>query len=119
MSNDQNPQQSPFHQLKLTEKRLVYRGLLLLVRSNSGHGFQNSDQGHLAYAIGRSGQCDYDLYGDSPERNKLFGLMHSLSVELSEAELDQSAEIPDYIFSWADFCHLAYAAYEQHKKNIS
>ncbi len=106
---------SSFTDFDFSEKQLIYRGLLSLVNSNSGFGFQNNDQGHPAYAIGRSGQYDYAQWGDSPEHNKLFRLMHGLSVELSEAELDESAEIIDYVFCWADFCSLACAAYEKHK----
>lgn len=108
---------SPLHSLPFSEKQLIYRGLLALVTSNSGYGFCNNDQGHLAYAIGRNGTFDYKQWGDSPEQNRLFAMMHSLSVELSTAEIDGGAEIPDYVFCWADFCTLAYTAYEQAKSN--
>ena len=101
---------SPFSALTFSEKQLVYRGLLSLVTNNSGYGFCNNDQGHPAYAVGQSGKHDYKQWGDSPDHNRLFKLMHTLSVELSDAEIDGSAEIGDYIFSWSDFCHLAYAA---------
>jgi hypothetical protein len=108
---------SPFESLSLSDKQLLYRGLLLLVTSNSGHGFVNGDQGHPAYAVGRTGQHDYPTWGDSPDRNRLFQMMHTLSVELSDAEIDDSSEIGDYIFSWSDFCNLAYAAYNRAKGN--
>jgi hypothetical protein len=107
---------SPFESLTFSEKQLLYRGLLSLVTSNSGYGFCNNDQGHPAYAFGRSGQVDYKQWGDSPERNSLFKMMHTLSVELSAAEIDSTAEVSDYIFSWSDFCSLAFNAYEQAKK---
>ena len=102
--------QHAFSGLDFSDKKLIYLGLLCLVKSNSGVGFANNDQGHLAYAIGRDGSFDYDQWGDSPECNKLFKLMQALSLELSAAELDNSSEISDYIFSWSDFCSLAYAA---------
>ena len=108
-------QPNPIAGLSYSERKLLYLGLLALVKNNSGEGFQNSDQGHPAYAIGRGGKFDYDCWGDSPEKNKLFGMMHTLSVSLSEAEIDSSSEISDYVFCWADFCHLAYGAYEKLK----
>jgi hypothetical protein len=106
---------SPFESLSFSEKQLVYRGLLSLVTSNSGYGFCNNDQGHPVYAVGRNGTHNHRKWGDSPDHNRLFKMMHTLSVELSEAEIDGSAEISDYVFSWSDFCHLAYAAYERTK----
>jgi hypothetical protein len=105
-----------FEGLSFSEKQLIYRGLLCLVTSNSGYGFHNHDQGHPAYAVGQSGEFSYQQWGDAPDRNHLFQMMHSLSVELSAAEIDSSAEISDYVFSWADFCRLAYSAYEKAKK---
>ena len=107
---------SPFESLSFSDKQLLYQGLLSLVTSNSGHGFTNSDQGHPAYAIGRSGKFDYAAWGDSPDCNDLFMMMHTLSVELSAAEIDGSSEIGDYVFSWSDFCNLAYSAYDNAKK---
>ena len=106
---------SPFSALNFSEKQLVYRGLLALVTNNSGYGFANNDQGHPAYAVGQGGQHDYKQWGDSPEHNRLFKMMHTLSVELSEAEIDGSAEIADYVFSWSDFCRFAYDAYKRAK----
>ena len=104
-----------FEELSFSQKALIYRGLLCLVESNSGFGFANSDQGHPAYAVGRSGKVDSETWGDSPDRNTLFKMMHELSVELSGAELDNSSEIGQYVFSWADFYHIAYEAYEKAK----
>jgi hypothetical protein len=103
----------PFDSLSFSDKQLVYRGLLCLVKSNSGYGFCNNDQGHPAYAVGRSGTVDHDQFGDSPERNHLFRMMHTLSVDLSAGEIDESSEIEEYVFCWADFCNLAYGAYQE------
>lgn len=113
---------TPFSSESFTfsEKRLIYRGLLSLVKSNSGYGFCNNDQGHLAYAAGRGGcydpNHDYETWGDSPVHNTLFKMMHSLSVEISAGEIDRSSEVSEYVFSWADFCRLAYGAYERAQK---
>ncbi|MEQ1748094.1 MAG: hypothetical protein ABL974_01630 [Prosthecobacter sp.] len=105
-----------FESLSQSQRSLIYQGLLKLVTTNSGVGFANNDQGHLAYAVGRSGKSDYEVLGDSPERNKLFQMMHSLTTQLSVAELDSSSEITDYVFAWCDFCNLAYTAYENSQK---
>ena len=113
MNTDSTP--NPFSSLSYSERKLLYLGLLALVNGNSGEGFHNGDQGHPAYGIGRDGKFDYEAWGDSPDHNKLFRLMHTLSVSLSEAEIDSSSEISDYVFCWADFCRLAYAAYEKSK----
>ena len=107
------PKPSPFAYLSFSDKQLLYQGLLSLVTSNSGHGFTNGDQGHPAYAVGRRGNKDDMDFGDAPDRNRLFQMMHSLSVDLSAAEIDGNSEIRDYIFAWSDFCHLAYSAYER------
>ena len=104
-----------FHGFSFPEKKIIYQGLLSLVKSNSGVGFCNSDQGHPAYAVGRSGKYDYEQFGDSPERNNVYQMMHALSVSLSEAELDSSSEIREYVFCWTDFCTIAYQAYEEAK----
>ena len=105
-----------FESLSHSQRSLVYQGLLKLVTTNSGVGFANNDQGHMAYAIGRSGKSDYEQFGDSPDRNQLFQMMHSLTTQLSAAELDDSSEISDYVFAWSDFCNLAYAAFENGQK---
>jgi hypothetical protein len=112
---DKTEQKNPFGELDFHDKQLLYKGLVALVKSNSGLGFHNSDQGHPAYAIGREGNHDYKQWGDSPEHNRLFKFMHTLSVDLCEAEIDDSSEISEYIFTWSDFCSMAYEAYEKHK----
>lgn len=107
----ESEQSDPFERLSFSERQMIYFGLVSLVKSNSGVGFCNADQGHPAYAIGKGGEFDFQQWGDSPKHNKLFRMMHSLSVSLSEAEIDGSSEVGDYVFCWADFCQMAYAAY--------
>jgi hypothetical protein len=103
-----------FQHFDPSQKRLVYMGLLSLVKSNSGLGFQNSDQGLPAYAVGKRGEVDQQAWGDSPDNNKLFRMMHQLAIDLNAGEIDRSSEIQDYVFSWADFCSLAYEAHQKH-----
>lgn len=106
----------PFEHFDFAEKQLLYGGLLALVKANSGVGFYNNDQGHPAYAIGRKGEFDFAQWGDSPDSNKLFRMMHALTLSLGAAEIDGKSEISDYIYSWSDFCNLAYSAYERVKQ---
>lgn len=94
--------ETAFTSFSFAEKKLLY-----LVASNSGYGFCNNDQGHPAYKIGQSGDFDFAQWGDSPECNILFKMMHSLSCDLQAAELDESSEISQYVYCWADFCNFA------------
>jgi hypothetical protein len=115
--NHMDPKESPFEAFSFSQKQLLYKGLLALVKSNSGRGFANGDQGHPAYAIGRGGTFDYDKWGDSPDRNEMFQMMQSLSGDLCVGEIDGSSEIGEYVHAWCDFCEIAYNAYLDAKKN--
>jgi hypothetical protein len=105
-----------FEHLEMRDKAMIYQGLVCLVKSNSGVGFCNGDQGHPAYAVGKDGKIDFEAFGDSPEQNRLFKMMHELTVALGEADLDASAEVSERIYCWADFCRLAFEAYERHRR---
>ena len=101
--------------LEPLDRYVLYTALLHAVESNSGIGFCNSDQGHLAYRVGaKEGKFDYESYGDSPERNRLFKMMHALSVRMNEdaESFDSTLEL---IFSWQDFCRIAVTAYDKTK----
>ena len=101
-----------FETFSPSERHLIYESLLHAVKSNSGIGFANADQGHPAYRVGRSGKHDYEAFGDAPERNILFRMMHELSVTANAADESFTAS-GDLIFCWADFCTLAADAYDQ------
>ena len=92
---------------------MIYQGLLSLVKSNSGIGFVNCDQGHPAYAAGRQGTVNYATFGDAPEQNVLFQMMHTLSVSLSEAELDNTSEISDYITRLTSEYDISFVDYDE------
>lgn len=108
-----------FEKFEPRDKAVIYQGLLCLIRSNSGVGFCNRDQGHPAYAAGKNGKSDYSSFGDSPDHNRLFKMMHELTAALSEGDLDGSSEIEERINTWSDFCRIAYEAYEKHKRPTS
>ncbi len=104
-----------FEGLSPSERHLIYESLLHAVKSNSGIGFANADQGHPAYRVGRDGKHDYQTFGDSPDHNKLFKMMHALSVAANETDESFTAS-GELVFSWADFCRLATDAYDQHRR---
>ena len=71
--------------------------------NNSGIGFHNQDQGHVAYSpVGNTDEHanQHKELGDSPEENALYQLLISLCEELGE-----SANPP--IKTWQNFCVLA------------
>lgn len=84
-----------------------------MVKSNSGTGFANCNQDHVAYRTGRSGMDDYNGLGDSPAHNTLYQLMKALG-----SGLDESGEFApsDIVTDWASFCILATDAYDKMKK---
>ena len=40
------------------EKYMIFRALVRMIKTNSGDGFLNSDQGHPAYLLGAQGKVD-------------------------------------------------------------
>ena len=99
-----------FENLDSIDQFLIYGALLNSIRTNCGHGFINSDQGHLAYRCGANGDIlSHGTIGDHPERNRLYKMMRELSDALKDhPELRRS----DLVFSWQDFCKIAIDAYE-------
>jgi hypothetical protein len=91
---------------------IIYRALVIMVKSNNGYGFNNNNQDHIAYRVGRDGTVDHDAWGDSPDDNTLYKMM----VELSEELLEH----PDFprsvrVHNWSDFCCMATDAYDAHQ----
>ena len=88
---------------------MVFEGLMMLLKSDSDLGF-NNDKLSMAYVIGaKSGDSDFKMHGDSPDRNKLFQMM----VELSE-DLRGNSELSEFVNCWQDFCKIAVEAYRNH-----
>ena len=88
---------------------LIYGALIHAIKSNSGIGFRNNDQGHPAYMIREDGSLPTEMgkiMGDSPDGNDLYKILHSLTASLGEI-----AHTP--IRSWSDFCRLAYDAHRE------
>lgn len=95
------------------QKYIIYSSFLYMVKSNSGIGFLNEDQGHPAYVLGREDKADYEKLGDLPEKNELYQMMKELSVFFGDSS-DFSRE--DLVFSWSDFCKMAADAYNKQKE---
>ena len=90
------------------EKELIFEALVRAIETNSGIGFHNSDQGHPAYRAGaKDGDKAAPIWGDSPEKNKLFKLLTSFDQEFLEYETR-----PD-LSTWQKFCAFAVEAYDR------
>lgn len=103
-----------FASFEFGQRYVLYTALLQMVRSCSGTGFHNLDQGHPAYRLGCSGKADRPAMGDAPENNDLYGMMRELSESLRDCK-DFRRE--DFVFSWADFCQMATKAWDEHHRN--
>ena len=77
-----------------------------MVKSNSGIGFHNSDQGHPDYLDGRDGEID--KRHDNPDRNSLYQLMRELSETLKDST---EFRREDLILKWSDFCKMTTDSY--------
>ena len=74
-----------FEHFDSDDKFLIYVSLLNSVRANSGHGFINGDQGHLAYRTGATGDIpEIGTFGDHPDHNRLYQMMRELSEALKD-----------------------------------
>jgi hypothetical protein len=105
-----------FESFNINKKHLIYRALLHAVRSNTGRGFLNRDQGHLAYISGttpRDTPMDYTTAGDHPDHNELYKMMRELSDSLKD---DPEFKKSDLILSWHDFCTIAVNAHQESVK---
>jgi hypothetical protein len=88
---------------------IIYDALIHAIKTNSGIGFHNRDQGHPAYVIGASdGTRDRDTWGDSPDRNSLYKMLLDLSETYGKSHGIQ-------ITNWRSFCLLAYESYQKAK----
>jgi len=90
-----------------TDWHIIYKAMIHAIKTNSGIGFHNCDQGHPAYVLGADGG-DSSTMGDSPEKNLLYQMVKDLSWEHGE---DAGQVIND----WQDFCKLAVESYKKDK----
>ena len=85
---------------------IVYDALIHAVKTNSGIGFYNQDQGHPAYLAGaEDGSRDQ---GDSPQENELYKMFVILSEKYGRLK-----QTP--VSNWRQFCQLAVDGYTRAK----
>ena len=90
-------------ELEYLDRYVLYRGLLELIKNGNPLPFHNGDRNHVAYLAGSKGEEDVATYGDSPEKNKTFGMMSAMADEMRESQELPEEEIID---SWKKFCSL-------------
>lgn len=86
---------------------LIYSALIYSIRSNTGDGFHNGDQGHVAYWHGAD--TGKGGHGDDPESNTLFQTLREICANYRLPD-----ELPK-VTTWKDFCQLAVESYKQHR----
>jgi len=82
---------------------LVYRSLIESIRTNSGYGFHNANQGHTAYILGAiEGEPSHSAgHAEMPEKNSLYQTLK---------EICENGNVPrdlPRIDNWKAFCELA------------
>jgi hypothetical protein len=86
---------------------VVYHALIYSIHANTGYGFANNEQGHLAYRVGaETGRSNFSDYGDSEDHNGLYKMLKEISEKYGPVE-----DLP-VINNWQDFCRLAVSGYE-------
>jgi hypothetical protein len=99
-----------FEHFDSDDKFLIYGSLLNSVRANSGHGFINGDQGHLAYRTGAKGNTpEFGISGDDPDHNRLYQMMRELSEALKDHPEVPSSQL---VLSWQDFCTMSVDSFD-------
>ena len=104
-----------FKEFNLIQRYTLFKSLLNSIKSNSGLGFHNSDQGHPDYLRGCDENIDItDPHYDNPNRNELFKMLLELSESLKDCP-DFNHE--DFITKWSEFCKIATDAFYSHRSN--
>ena len=93
-------------------KYLIFKVLVRMIKTNSGEGFHNSDQGHPAYRLGAIGKVDPVAGGDSPEQNQLFKLLASFDQTFHGVGPNPDPS------TWQKFCAFAVDAYDREHKPV-
>lgn len=90
---------------------VIHMALMHAIKTNSGIGFHNSDQGHTAY---RRGACDESGgMEDSPDKNRLYQTLRELNRERGPL-----VGYPE-IHSWRAFCEFATRSHDKVRQRCS
>ena len=90
-----------FLQLLPGDARLLYDCIVHAIKTNSGIGFHNRDQGHLIYAGGAIEITDETL-GEVPDDHELFSMLNRLA-----GIINKDSQTGVKVFSWPEFCRMA------------
>ena len=90
-----------FLQLLPSDARLLYESLIHAIKTNSGIGFHNHDQGHLINAGGAIQINDATL-GEVSDDNELFSLLNRLAQIINK---DSQTGVK--VYTWPEFCKMA------------
>ena len=96
-----------FLQLLPGDARLLYDCIVHAVKTNSGIGFHNRDQGHLIYA-GVAIEITDETLGEVPDDQELFSMLNRLAGIINK---DTQTEVK--VFTWPEFCKMAVDAAKQ------
>jgi hypothetical protein len=107
MSNEQNR----FDNLDRRDRVLLFEALLHCIDSNSGIGFDGSDQGHSCYRVGAEGADPLGHYKSSPDRNCIYQMLRELSLHLAD-DAAVTGIRPHFITDWQAFCQRAVHAHD-------
>ena len=89
-----------FLQLLPSDARLLYESLIHAIKTNSGIGFHNHDQGHLN--AGGALQINDATLGEPSDDNELFSLVNRLAQIINK---DSQAGVK--VYAWPEFCKMA------------
>ena len=89
-----------FLQLLPSDARLLYESLIHAIKTNSGIGFHNHDQGHLN--AGGAVQINDAMLGEPSDDIELFSLVNRLAQIINK---DSQTGVNAY--TWPEFCKMA------------
>ena len=102
-----------FEKLSNTQNELIYLGLKSLIETKSGRGLTNNDGNHIAYLSGTKDTNDHS-FGDSPNQNILFKMLHQLSNNLKKEGVESHQYKWWYDFKdWKAFCDFVVQSYRK------
>ena len=89
-----------FLQLLPSDARLLYESLIHAIKTNSGIGFHNYDQGHLK--AGGAVQTNDATLGEPSDDNELFSLVNRLAQIINK---DSQSGVK--VYTWTEFSKMA------------
>lgn len=104
-----------FTQLTDCECALLFEALLFCIESNSGIGFRSECQNRIEYEAGKTGNPVTETE-DSETTNKMFQMLHELSLHLADSREFKLYHRRYGITTWREFCEKAVKAAEGRRR---